>query len=589
MIVEGIKFKGHPCFKQHWSGFDAFLPINLIIGKNNSGKSHLLQFVNQLSSEPIGKSKYPYRTYGILDEDSLKDVFHQHLSGGQLGGNHWQSHGCLLIDLRVGYDSISNELEDLEDSGRLEQGSRNSQTLEARVERIQEAVKNGVSPIFGKRFRHLLADRDIRPEPTSNTMLLNSDGSGATNIVRRFLNSSNPRFQRDLIRKDMLEALNDIFGEDGNFLEISIQHLDGNDKEKAEDLWEIYLSQEHKGLVALSQSGSSLKTIFLVLLNLLVIPGIDSQDKSKYVFAFEELENNLHPSLLRRLLGYLEDFATGTTADDEEPPSLSLRPAFFLTTHSNVALDYFAGRKHAQIIHVSHDGKSGKTQTIAQSARQLDVIRDLGCRASDLLQANGIIWVEGPSDRVYLNRWIELLSNGELEEGRHYQCMFYGGGLLANLGFGFDETEIGELINLLKINPNVVVVSDSDKSSKHARLKERVRRIRDEFKELDSAYSLHWILEAREIENYLTADLIRHAEPKTSASAKDPEQFESFFPKKSTPTGSYLEKVIKRKSFDKMELALSTTPHMDTGFMATRFDLEKRVSKIVELIGNWNP
>ena len=42
MIVDSIYFKGHTCFKNEWSGFDTIKPINVIIGRNNSGKSHLL-------------------------------------------------------------------------------------------------------------------------------------------------------------------------------------------------------------------------------------------------------------------------------------------------------------------------------------------------------------------------------------------------------------------------------------------------------------------------------------------------------------------------------------------------------------------
>ena len=33
-----------------------------------------------------------------------------------------------------------------------------------------------------------------------------------------------------------------------------------------------------------------------------------------------------------------------------------------------------------------------------------EVLSNLGIRASELLQSNGVIWVEGPSDRVYIKR-----------------------------------------------------------------------------------------------------------------------------------------------------------------------------------------
>ena len=300
-----------------------------------------------------------------------------------------------------------------------------------------------------------------------------------------------------------------------------------------------------------------------------------------YVFAFEELENNLHPSLLRNLLGYIRKKTSPNPAS-----STGATPQFFLTTHSSVALDYFAGSENAQIIHVSHDGKSGRTHTIDQSQKLMSVLWDLGTRPSDLLQANGIIWVEGPSDRIYINKWIELSSKGELQEGRHYQCAFYGGGLLANLQAASDEDADAELINLLKINPNAVVVSDSDKKSKSHHLKTRVRRIRDEFAKLDAERSLHWILDAREIENYLTGDLIKRIVAHPAPKLPDPEQFQSFFRKDGET--SYLEKFLKRKTFDKSDLAALATSHMKIEDIRGRFDLESSIQKIVSIIGIWN-
>src|SRR4029077_1139622 len=105
----------------------------------------------------------------------------------------------------------------------------------------------------------------------------------------------------------------------------------------------------------------------------------------------------------------------------------------FLTTHSSAAIDMFAKDSDAQIIHVRHDGKAANATRAQTYVENAGVIDDLDIRASDLLQANSIIWVEGPSDRIYINRWILLWSDGQLKEGIHYQCMFYGGRLLAHL------------------------------------------------------------------------------------------------------------------------------------------------------------
>jgi hypothetical protein len=272
----------------------------------------------------------------------------------------------------------------------------------ARKEIIMDIASSATHPFAGKRFRLLLADRDIRAEKESSDLDLQPDGSGATNIIRRYILSSS--LPRDLIQDKLLKALAQIFANDGSFNEIQINNHDDSVSDKG--LWEIFLGESTKGLVPLSRSGSGLKTVILVLLNLLVTPFTERADKAEYVYAFEELENNLHPSLLRRLFAYLHDYAIREGA------------TIFLTTHSSVALDFFGVSPSAQILHVSHDGISAIARPVSAHFEHLGVISELGVKPSDLLQANGIIWVEGPSDCIYLNRWIDLFSDGELQEGR---------------------------------------------------------------------------------------------------------------------------------------------------------------------------
>jgi hypothetical protein len=218
---------------------------------------------------------------------------------------------------------------------------------------------------------------------------------GATNIVRRFLNSSSSDFPRILILEKVLSALNTIFAADADFTEIEVQQHDVTERGEIKDHWEIFLVEDSKGLVPLSNSGSGLKTVLLVLLNLLVIPHIEGKKLADYVFAFEELENNLHPALLRRLLAFIEKVVVENNC------------YAFLTTHSSTALDMYCTSSHAQITHVEYNGKFATTRTLKTHFQGLSVIDDLGARPSDLFQANGIIWVEGPSDRVYVNRWVQ--------------------------------------------------------------------------------------------------------------------------------------------------------------------------------------
>ena len=189
---------------------------------------------------------------------------------------------------------------------------------------------------------------------------------------------------------------------------------------------------------------------------------------SDYVFAFEELENNLHPSLQRRLVRYICESA------------LKNEFAVFLTTHSNAVIDMLGHSSSAQIIHVTHSGGAAKARRVSTYVENRGILDDLDIRASDLLQANGIVWVEGPSDKLYFNRWIGLVTEGALEEGTHYQCVFYGGRLLAHLTGvqPFDTTDHDQAVRIFRVNRNAIVLMDSDKSTPDAEINRTKMRSR---------------------------------------------------------------------------------------------------------------
>lgn len=576
MIVDSIYFKGHTCFKNDWSGFGTFKPINVIIGRNNSGKSHLLDLIEAICANKLDGRGWQYRCTGTLDEASLKRRFQPHTGSGNLGGkSDWEDHGRHFRDVRVTWETNKNdEIVDLNflDGFRADSPFGDLSTRD-RLDRIRRVLKNKMHLLAGNSSRRLSSDRDIATESSSNRLSLAPDGRGATNIVRRYITTSSKELSRDVIQRDLLSAMNEIFEPDGRFTEIQIKEHDDNETRLAKDNhWEIYLGEEHKGLVRLSKSGSGLKTVLPVLLNLLVIPAVESKEKSRFVFAFEELENNLHPALLRRLFRYIEDYAVTEQA------------TIFLTTHSSTALDFFGTSEHAKIIRVSHDGESARSTPVSVHFDRLGVASELGARPSDLLQANGIVWVEGPSDRVYLNRWIEICSDGRLREGRDYQCAFYGGALLAKVQFTPPDDADEELANLFQVNPNIVVVCDGDRSSVRSRLKDRVRRIRKEVERIPGGHI--WITRARETENYLPGGVLEQV--LGGSSLPDPGQFESFFPRKRSNQRSYIEEHLSRPHLDKMELATLSVAHMTRELLESRFDWNEQMAQIVERIESWN-
>lgn len=192
--------------------------------------------------------------------------------------------------------------------------------------------------------------------------------------------------------------------------------------------------------------------------------------------------------------------------------------------------------------------------------------------------------MEGPSDRIYLNRWIELVSDGAFTEGRHYQCAFFGGSLLANVQAAQPEDEFRELVNLLRINARVCVVCDSDRKANTDELKTRVVRIKNEVELIPDA--VVWVTQAKEIENYIPGEVLASA---TGGEAlPDPEKFEIFFPSDCGGPSYHLDKLKRKSAIDKMSLAEKCIQYFTLENMSPRFDWKESIDRIVAAIRSWN-
>jgi len=565
------KFKGHRCFKNEWAGFEKICPVNVIIGRNNTGKSALLDLVEALAKGDLQKSALQFCFTGTLDEDTLRGAFPEGRSGGALGyGDHW-NHGRRFVGAPVTWALKGGQVTLLSE---LERGDYNPNAFKYIEEQIEGRLAQSKHLLEKKVPRKILAERDIQAEAAQPTLTLSFSGRGAANICRRYITGANEKYPRELIQSQMLIALNHIFGKDADFTEIQVQQHDEETGKENSDQWEIYLHEKTKGLIPLSKSGSGLKTAMLVLLNLLVVPHFQNKKASDFVFLFEELENNLHPALQRRLFAFIQDFAVKNECH------------VFLTTHSNVVLDVFADSGHAQILHVEHDGNSASVKTVDAYFEQLRVVNDLGAKASDLLQSNGIVWLEGPSDRVYFNKWIELYTGGNLKEGLDYQCAFYGGSILSHHSFAPSEKDRA---NLLRVNPNAVLIADGDRTSKTgngSRIKPRVSEIKKEVEALPKSHV--WVSDAKEVESYIPLSVLKNLFGKATLPPVD--QYEPFSkePSKSSPAKGYFQKHSPTKTFNKVEFAQQVIPLLKTAELKKIFEWDKEMERIVATIQSWN-
>lgn len=554
-MYKGIRFKGYKAFAADtYTELDNLPRVSVIIGKNNSGKSSVIDVMGMMYDRMYAmREEITSCAEEIAAEIPItRDMCDRLLSGytsiqGYTSGTLWIKSKGRSIGYRVEPEDSGGHIVEWNDRLPL-WNSSDANRVESDISRERDTYV----------FRHVAAERNIVPEEEEKiggTLEdLSSTGRGASNIIRAFLNDSS--YDETIIEDTLLKAVNEIMSPEAVFEGIRVQQVqDGYGNVR----WEVFLKEEGMSRCPLSRMGSGLKTIILVLLNLLVIPELDEYKNKKMVYGFEELENNLHPAMQRKLFEYIYEFA--------EMHDVQV----FITTHSHVAINAFYDKDDAGIFHVYKQDGRAFVKRIESYLDKTRILDDLDVKASDLLQSNGIIWVEGPSDRVYIKHWLDLYFPDRFVEGVHYQFLYYGGRLLSQ----YSAEEVTELISVIKTNRNAVIVMDSDKRNRNARLNDTKKRIIAEF---DALGMMSWVTKGKEIENYIPKTAIEEAlEVSLKAQCG---QYELF--------PGYIEKYYRGFTGKKVRFARCVVDHTTEENMAGMMDVKKRVTELGERIVEWN-
>ena len=141
----GLSLENYKSFGNGIFGFDRLATVNVIVGRNNSGKSALLDAI-AIATKPAEipahlhhGNEQAHIVSAPLLEGAVKSAFPEGTSGGPISGNHWQA-GKALVGARIKFDVQSKKHRLVELSRTLKQVTSNP--LRQQYEQLASGTTN---------------------------------------------------------------------------------------------------------------------------------------------------------------------------------------------------------------------------------------------------------------------------------------------------------------------------------------------------------------------------------------------------------------------------------------------------------------
>ncbi|MDD2680755.1 MAG: AAA family ATPase [Patescibacteria group bacterium] len=540
-MLEKIFLKNYRSFGGGGVHVDGLGKVNIFIGKNNCGKTNLLRFLDFLDKNlPLGNaspSKHALDIDDYLNSDTKNQVelvINNNIPDTLAGD--LETMGIVNLERKFIFSAMNGERTSISTNNTFNKGTVIEEAVrkyvtntlhgpsggpfEDRLRDLDIGVIQNIFPniprvIFLEEYRKLSNDRGLRAQ--LNSIINYNHLSRAKNKKKK---------------EDLLQFISDILGESA---EINIPSLEE----------EIELIMNNDKHLPLTHFGTGIQDVLLL--------GMYLTANDDMIICIDEPELHLHPGIQKSLLKFISEKTNNQ---------------YFISTHSNAFLDFKI--KDKKVFRVCLDRHGNTNIDLCENISSThNILDDLGIGASDIMQSNGIIWVEGPSDRVYIKKWLEILAP-DLINDFHYSFQFYGGTILSH--YAVSENYFSDYINLLMINRNSYIVMDSDMDREFITedLRETKQRVINECNQNGLGY---WVTSGREIENYLSNNLLENCF--NEQVSRD----------KFLKIESYCSHFNSKK---KIDFAKVVSNAMTVDEFDDNYDLKIKMDELIQKIKDWN-